>query len=184
VPIEGVEMRLLDDEGRPIEDEQEGEISIGGPHVFIGYRGPPEATREVLVDGWLHTGDLGHRDSEGFYYLHGRVDDVINCGGRKVVPLEVENCILQMPQVADVAVVGHPHRILGQVAKAFVVPMRPGGLDPKEVSRHCARQLASYKVPFYVEIVSKLPKNSVGKTLRRKLAEQSQVEGLKSKARL
>jgi len=173
VPIEGVEMRVVNEQGQEVEDNVEGEIWVRGEHVFLGYRDRPEATRSVLVDGWLRTGDVGRRDAEGFYYLHGRKDDVINCAGYKVSPLEVENCILQIPEVAEVAVVGEPHRILGQVVKALVVPRTPGHLDAKRIINHCARQLASHKVPFYVEAVTALPKNSVGKTLRRRLQQRS-----------
>lgn len=171
-PIDGVNMCIMDQKGQHIEDQSEGEICIRGEHVFIGYRNRPDETRTVLTGGWLHTGDLGHRDVEGFYYLHGRMNEVINCGGRKFAPLEVENCILQLPEIAEVAVVGTTHRILGQVAKAFVVPKNQGTFDTKRVIHHCARNLASHKVPFYVEFVPNLPKSSTGKTLRRKLLEK------------
>jgi long-chain acyl-CoA synthetase len=180
VPIAGVEMRVADEDGRTVADGEEGEICVRGEHVFAGYRGRPEATAAAFRDGWLLTGDLGHRDAEGYYYLHGRMDDVINCGGRKIVPEDVERCILQMLEVKEAAVAGYPHRILGQVAKAFVVEREPGGLDPKDVIRHCARQLASYQVPFHVEVVQELPRNSLGKVLRRKLAASAPQEALRN----
>jgi long-chain acyl-CoA synthetase len=171
VPIDGVEMCVMDEQGRAVYDQSEGEICVRGEHVFIGYHHRSEATRAVLVDGWLHTGDHGHCDREGFYFLHGRKNDLISCGGRKFVPQEVETCILQLPEVADVAVVGTPHRILGQVVKAFVVPRDQAAVDTKRIIHHCARHMASHKIPFYVEFVSEIPKSTIGKILRRKLQE-------------
>jgi acyl-coenzyme A synthetase/AMP-(fatty) acid ligase len=160
---------VVDENGNVLPDGVEGELCVRGPHVFVGYRNLDPAMRRVDADGWLRTGDLGHRDADGYYFLHGRRDDVINCGGLKVIPLEVENCILEMLEVAEVAVGGAPHRVLGEVVKAFVIP-RPGiDLDPKAVRRHCTRRLASHKVPFHVELVSHLPKNAVGKVVRRRL---------------
>ncbi|HEY3341461.1 MAG TPA: fatty acid--CoA ligase family protein, partial [Anaerolineae bacterium] len=139
-------------------------------HVFVGYRNRPETTRAVLVDGWLHTGDLAHTDENGLYYLHGRRDDVINCAGRKFAPADVENCILQLNEVQEAAVVAAPHPTLGQVAKAYVV-LKPGiVLNARSITRHCARNLPSHKVPFYVEFTAALPRNSTGKVLHRKLS--------------
>ena len=172
--IPGVEMQVCDESDRAVHDGEEGEIWIRGEHVFAGYRNHPEKTRAVLVDGWLRTGDLAHRDAQGLYYLHGRRDDVINCGGRKFAPADVENCILQLPEVAETVVVGVPHHILGQVVKAFVVLKPDATLSAKAVTRQCARNLPSHKVPFYVEFVPGLPRNSTGKVLRRKLATSTQ----------
>jgi long-chain acyl-CoA synthetase len=170
-PIDGVEMSVRDEHGRTIDAQHEGEIYVRGDHVFVGYHNRPEATRSAFEEGWLRTGDLGHCDSDGRYYLHGRKDDFINCSGRKFAPLEVENCILELPEVSEVAVVGVPHRILGQVARAFVVGSERNGLNNKRVIQHCARHLSSHKVPFSVVFVSELPKNSTGKVLHRKLRE-------------
>ena len=171
--IEGVEIQVCDESQQPVQDGEEGEIWIRGEHVFAGYRHQPDRTRTVLMHGWLHTGDLAHRDEQGLYYLHGRRDDVINCGGRKFAPVDVENCILQLPQVLEAVAIGVPHPVLGQVAKVFVVLAGDAASDAvpdaKVITRHCARNLPSYKVPFYVEFVSGLPRNSTGKILRRKL---------------
>ena len=170
MPIEGVQMRLRDEEGNAVSSGSEGEIWVRGEHVFVGYRNRPEKTRAVLVDGWLHTGDLAHQDEQGLYYLHGRRDDVINCAGRKFAPVDVENCILQMSEVQEAAVVGTPHPVLGQVVKAYVV-LKPGAEpNAKLITRHCAQNLPSHKVPFYVEFALVLPRNSTGKVLRRELA--------------
>jgi acyl-CoA synthetase (AMP-forming)/AMP-acid ligase II len=171
-PIEGVEMEILNEDGNLLEGERNGEIAVRGEHVFVGYYRQPEAYQALFQDGWLRTRDLGHRDAKGYYYLEGRTDDFINCGGHKYAPVEVENCILQLHEVAEVAVVGEAHPILGEVGKAFVVLHDFQQVDTKRIVYHCTHVLPSHKVPFYVEIVSELPKNAVGKILRGKLKEE------------
>jgi long-chain acyl-CoA synthetase len=171
LPIEGVEMSVCDEQGRIVNNHHEGEICVRGDHVFLGYHNRQEATHSALVDGWFHTGDFGHCDSDGRYYLHGRKDDFINCGGRKFAPLEVENCILELPEVLEAAVVGVPHRFLGQVARAFVVRSGQNGVNERRVIQHCTRHLSSHKVPFSVVFVPELPKSGTGKVLHRKLRE-------------
>lgn len=171
-PIEGVEMCVRADDGRALGEMVEGEIYVRGDHVFCGYLNRPDATGDVLsTDGWLRTGDIGYRDSRGLYYLSGRKNDFINCGGHKFAAAEVESCIMQMPEVAAAAVIGVPHKHLGQVAKAFVVPAAENGLRDKQVLQYCARNLSSHKVPFSAVVVSDLPKTSTGKLLHRKLRE-------------
>jgi long-chain acyl-CoA synthetase len=169
IPIDGVEMCIIDDQGNVVASGCEGEICVRGEHVFMGYRHRPEATAAVVFDGWLRTGDLGHCDQEGFYYLHGRQTEVINCGGQKFVPRDVERCIEALPEVAEAAVAGMTHRLLGEVAKAFVVLKGDQYLEAKAVIRHCTQHLASYKIPYKVEFVETLPRNGVGKILRRRL---------------
>jgi long-chain acyl-CoA synthetase len=170
-PIDGVEMCVLDGDGEPASDGEKGELCVRGEHVFVGYRNHPLETQAVFHNGWFRTGDLGHRDGDGYYYLFGRKQEMINCGGRKYSPVEVENCILKLPSVADVGVVRAPHAVLGEVAKAYIVLQNGTKLKSKEVINHCARNLPSYKIPFFVEIVPELPKNAVGKVLRWKLKE-------------
>jgi acyl-CoA synthetase (AMP-forming)/AMP-acid ligase II len=169
IPIDGVEMCVIDEQGDVVAAGCEGEICVRGEHVFIGYRQRPEATAAAMLNGWLRTGDLGHCDQDGFYYLHGRQTEVINCGGQKFVPRDVERCIEALPEVAEAAVAGMAHRLLGEVAKAFVVLEPDQNLEAKAVIRHCTQHLASYKIPYKVEFVGTLPRNGVGKLLRRKL---------------
>ena len=170
IPIEGVNMRVCDEAGHEVPRGTEGEIYVSGEHVFVGYRNNPQKTSAVLVDGWLHTGDIAHQDEQGLFYLHGRRDDVINCAGRKFAPTDVENCILLLREVQETVVIGAPHPVLGQVVKAYVV-LKPG-VEPNArlITRHCARNLPSHKIPFYVEFTAELPHNSTGKVMRRKLA--------------
>ncbi|ETX06184.1 MAG: hypothetical protein ETSY2_18675 [Candidatus Entotheonella gemina] len=169
IPIDGVEMCVIDDQGDVVEAGCEGEICVRGDHVFLGYRQRPEATAAVMHHGWLRTGDLGYCDQDGFYYLHGRQTEVINCGGQKFVPRDVERCIEALPEVAEAAVAGMAHRLLGEVAKAVVVLKPEHNLDAKAVIRHCTQNLASFKIPYKVEFADSLPRNGVGKLLRRKL---------------
>ncbi len=172
-PIEGIEMGVIDNEGNLLADNEIGEICVRGEHVFSGYRGRPQETSAAFIRGWLRTGDLGYRDAEGYYYLQGRQSEMINCGGRKVMPQEVEECIRQIPEVADVVVVPMAHRVLGHVGKALVVLRVSGSLDAKAIIRHCSRSLANYKVPFTVEFVAEVPRNSLGKVLRRAIPASS-----------
>ncbi len=170
-PIEGVEMSVRDEQGRVLDDFEEGEIYVRGEHVFVGYHNRPEATCGALWDGWLRTGDIGYRDGRGLYYVKGCKNELINCAGHKFAPADVESCIRELPEVSEVAVVAASHRVLGQVAKAFVVPAEQNSLRDKHVVQYCARHLPSYKVPFSVALVRELPKNSTGKLMRRKLQE-------------
>jgi acyl-CoA synthetase (AMP-forming)/AMP-acid ligase II len=168
-PIGGVEMRVAGEDGAPVPAGEVGEILIRGPHVFKGYLGRAEETGRALRDGWLHTGDKGWMDGEGLYYLLGREQEMIQCSGYNVSPQEVERVIEELPQVAEAAVIGIPHRMLGQVVKAVVVPRAGQQVDGRAVTRHCAGRLASHKVPFVVETAPELPRNSLGKLLRNRL---------------
>jgi long-chain acyl-CoA synthetase len=170
-PIDGIDMSVMDETGNPVEDGVEGEICVRGAHVFAGYRNRPEETDTAFRAGWFRTGDIGHRDAEGFYYLHGRLGEYINCGGRTFSAAEVEQCVLRVPDVSEAAVIAIAHRVLGHVAKAFVVPRQGAHPNPKTIINHCTRHLPSFKVPFSVKIVSEIPKSSTGKTLHRKLKE-------------
>lgn len=170
LPIDGVEMQVVDELGQPQADGVEGEIWVKGANVFAGYyKLPAESRAAVTEDGWLKTGDVGLRQRDGLYFYRGRRDDMINCGGLKYAPVEVERCIAEIPSVSEVSVVASPHRVLGQVAKAFVVFHPDAPADTRQVVRHCASRLPSHKVPFQVESVASLPRNSVGKILNREL---------------
>jgi long-chain acyl-CoA synthetase len=174
-PVPPVDMSIVDADGQEVEPGCEGELRVRGDHVFLGYFGQPRETSAAFEGGWLRTGDLGHRDADGCYYLHGRSDDIINRCGSKVAPEEVENCILTMPEVAEAAIVGVPSQTQGEQIKAFVVARAGKAVDPRRVIRHCAGQLASYKVPAAVEVVAALPKNALGKTVRALLQTGTRV---------
>lgn len=148
-----------------------GEVLISGPTVMRGYLNMPEVTAETIVDGWLHTGDVGRLDEDGYLQLVDRIKDMIIRGGENLYPKEIENAIAQIEGVLEVAVVGRPDEVLGEVPVAFVVTYPGAMLTAEDVRAHCGRMLTRVKVPAAVDIVEALPKNPVGKidkpTLRR-----------------
>jgi len=178
-PLPTVEVRIVDDDGKELPREAIGEIVLKGPKVFKGYWKNPDATKAAVVDGWLLTGDLGKIDDEGFVYILDRKKDMINRGGEKIYSLEVENVISGHPKILDVAVVGVPDKIMGEVVKACVV-LRPGeNAAEEEIRQCCASCLADYKVPKFVEFMDALPRNPAGKVNK---AELRYAAGEKVKA--
>lgn len=169
-PIEGVEMKIVDpDDGRELPPGAAGEIVIRGPNVMLGYWNRPEETAQAIRNGWLHTGDIGRTDADGYFYVEDRLKDMINVGGLKVYPAEVENVIYEHPAVSEAAVYGLPDALLGESVAAIVV-LKPGHAPAEaEIISHCRRGLSAYKVPSAVEFVESLPKNPSGKILKRVL---------------
>ncbi len=169
-PLPGIEVRLLDYDGNRALDGDPGEIVVRGPNVFAGYWNDPATTNAVLVDGWLHTGDIAVAGPDGWLTLVDRAKDVVIVSGFNVFPGEVEDAIRSHHDVEDVAVIGEPHPRTGETLVAFVVP-RPGHEpDPVELLRHAGRQLARYKLPTRVEVVESLPRTLAGKLVRRALS--------------
>jgi long-chain acyl-CoA synthetase len=166
-PIPVVDLRIVDAEGRDLPEGRLGELLIRGPTVTPGYWNRPDATAEAVRDGWLHTGDLGYRDSEGFYFIADRAKDMILRGGENVYCVEIENCLAEHPEIDEAAIVGVADTELGEQVKA-VVRRRPGsGLDAEAVRRHVAAYLASFKVPELIEFTeAALPRNPAGKILK------------------
>jgi O-succinylbenzoic acid--CoA ligase len=156
--------RKLGSAGRPLLTThlriRDGEILVQGPTV---------APSRVDADGWLHTGDLGRIDEDGFLYVEDRIDDMIVSGGENVVPAEVEQVLLRHPEVADAAVVGREDPEWQQAVTAVVVLRDGSGTTPDELRRHCAEALAGFKVPKRVELAAALPRTPSGKLLRRAL---------------
>ncbi|MEI5674199.1 MULTISPECIES: long-chain-fatty-acid--CoA ligase [unclassified Nocardioides] len=171
-PIPGVEMTLLDPESW---DEVEwtpdaiGEIAIKGHNIMKGYHGRPEATDEVLRDGWFRSGDLGRRDEDGWYYIVDRSKDMIIRGGFNVYPREIEEVLLTHPDVSLAAVVGVPHDSHGEEIKAYVILNAGASLSPEELVAWGKEQMAAYKYPRQVEVVDSLPMTATGKILKREL---------------
>jgi long-chain acyl-CoA synthetase len=134
-----------------------------------GYHNNPEATAAAITDGWLHTGDLGYRDADGFLYVVDRIKDLIIRGGFNVYPREVEEVLYGHPSVAEAAVVGRPDERLGEEIVA-VLALRPGAtLDTAELIAYCRERLADYKCPREVRVLDTLPKSATGKLLKREL---------------
>lgn len=168
LPLPGTEVRLVDAQGRTVPPGTHGEILVRGPQVMRGYWNQPEETARVLRDGWLHTGDIGCFDEDGYLEITDRKKDMILVSGFNVFPNEVEACLLQHPDVADVAVIGVPDESTGESVHAHVVRRHPH-LTAKELRAHCRKLLAAYKIPTKIHFTHEIPKNAVGKALRRLL---------------
>jgi long-chain acyl-CoA synthetase len=168
-PLWGVEMAVVDPEGKKLGPGELGEIVIRGHNVMKGYYKRPEATAESIRGGWFHTGDLAKTDEEGFYFIVDRVKDMIIRGGFNVYPREVEELLYAHPAVAEAAVIGIPDPALGEEIKA-VVALKPGqSAAEQELIDYCKDRLAAYKYPRSVEIRDSLPKTATGKILKREL---------------
>ncbi|HET7357129.1 MAG TPA: long-chain fatty acid--CoA ligase [Nocardioidaceae bacterium] len=171
VPIWGVWMKLVDPDWKTVEGADEvGEIAIRGHNIMRGYYNRPEATAEVLRDGWFRTGDLARRDEDGFYYIVDRAKDMIIRGGFNVYPREIEEVLMAHPAVSLAAVVGVPHESHGEEIKAFVILDEGASVSSEELVAWGKEQMASYKYPRIVEIVPSLPMTATGKILKRELS--------------
>lgn len=170
-PLGETEVRVVDADGREVEGDAIGELVIRGADVFQGYWNAPELTREVLVDGWLHTGDLARTDREGFIYLVDRKHDMIISGGFNVYPTEVEATLYRHESVLEACVVGVPDDKWGEAVKAVVVLRSGHAAQAADLVAHCRAQLADYKAPRSVDFVVELPKNASGKIARKLVRE-------------
>jgi acyl-CoA synthetase (AMP-forming)/AMP-acid ligase II len=171
-PLGETEVRVNDEQNREVALDAIGEIVIRGEDVFRAYWGAPELTSEVLVDGWLKTGDLARVDEEGFIYLVDRKKDMIVSGGFNVYPTEVEASLYQHPDIMEVCVVGVPDEKWGESVKAVVVLKSGRHTVADELIAHCRARLADYKLPRTVNFVADLPKNASGKIARKLVREQ------------
>jgi len=170
IAIPGVELAVVDDAARELPVGEVGHLVARGGNVTLGYLDEPEETAGILHDGWLWTGDLARRDEDGFFFHEGRSKDILKIGGHRVSPIEIEHVLGRHPDVAESAVVGVAHELMGEVPAAFVV-LRPGASPGDEdLRRFCREQLPSYKVPVSFTRVAALPRNEAGKLLRRELA--------------
>jgi long-chain acyl-CoA synthetase len=170
IPVWGVEVKLVDEDWKRIDAVDEvGEIAIRGHNVMKGYYNRPEATAEVMRDGWFRTGDLARRDADGFYYIVDRAKDMIIRGGFNVYPREVEEVLMTHEAVSLAAVVGVPHESHGEEIKAFVILNDGAQCTPDELVAWGKEQMAGYKYPRVVEVVSSLPMTATGKILKREL---------------
>lgn len=170
-PWPDVEMAILDGQGNALPIGEIGEIAIRGDIVMTRYWNREKATAETLEGGWLHTGDVGYRDPDGFYFVHDRIKDMIVSGGENVYPAEVENAIQGCPGVADVAVIGVPDDKWGEAVKALIVASPDLTPDPDAVIGWARERIAAYKLPKSVDFIDALPRNPSGKVLRRELRQ-------------
>jgi long-chain acyl-CoA synthetase len=160
---------VLDDSDQVLPPNTTGELAVKGPTVMKGYWNMPEETTAALRNGWLHTGDVGHMDNDGYFYITDRKKDIIIRGGENVSPREVEEVLMQMPQIVDAGVIGIPDKVYGEEIKAFCVIKKDATVNSKEIIAFCREKLPTFKVPKAVEFVDALPKNMIGKLLRAEL---------------
>ena len=171
-PVPGVEVRIVDDSGAELPRGDIGEIVMRGPNVMLGYRNMPEETAAVLGgDGWLHSGDMGRMDEDGYLYVVDRKKDLIIRGGFNILPRDVEEVLHEHPAVAQAAVIGVPDRRMGEQVRAYVVLKSGAAATPDELMAFSRERLAAYKTPSSVEVLPSLPVNAIGKVLRRELRE-------------
>jgi malonyl-CoA/methylmalonyl-CoA synthetase len=161
MPMPGTSVRILDPEGVDVPQGASGELYVRGPNVFSEYWRRPEATATAFRDGWFRTGDMGKRSADGYYTLEGRKSDLIISGGFNIYPREVEEFLLEQPEVAEAAVVGVPDAVRGEVPVAYVVLRAGGACDPLDA--RCRASLASFKVPRAFVAVDSLPRTALGK---------------------
>ncbi|BDX06065.1 long-chain-fatty-acid--CoA ligase FadD [Planctobacterium marinum] len=170
MPVASTDIKLLDEEGNEVPMGEAGEMYVKGPQVMKGYLNRPEATDEIIKDGWLATGDIAKCDEDGYFYIVDRKKDMILVSGFNVFPNEVEDVAVMHPGVLEAAAIGVPHEVSGEIVKLFIVK-KDESLTDKEVIAHCKSHLTGYKVPKIVEFRDELPKSNVGKILRRQLRD-------------
>ncbi|NVK25290.1 MAG: long-chain-fatty-acid--CoA ligase FadD [Gammaproteobacteria bacterium] len=171
VPAPSTDIRLVSDEGQDVAQGESGELWVKGPQVMKGYLGRPEATDEVMHDGWFATGDVAKIDEQGLLYIVDRKKDMILVSGFNVFPNEIEDVAVTHDGVLECAAVGVPHEVSGEIVKLFVVK-KDESLTEQQVIDHCRERLTGYKVPKVIEFREDLPKTNVGKILRRLLKDQ------------
>ena len=170
-PLAGTEVRIVDADDNPVPNGTTGEIIARGPQLMKSYWNRPEATAEALRGGWMHTGDAGVMDDEGYLYIQDRVKDMIVSGGENVYPRVVEEVLFQHPAIADAAVIGVPDERWGETLKAIVVLRRGMKATPEEIMEFCRGKLGGFERPRSVDFIEALPRNPSGKVLKRALRE-------------
>ncbi len=171
IPVPSTEIKLVNEEGKEVAPGEPGEMLVKGPQVMKGYLNRPDATSEMIVDGWLATGDIATYDDDGYFYIVDRKKDMILVSGFNVFPNEIEEVAAMHENVLEAAAVGEPNEASGEIVKLVVV-QKGAGLTEEAVIEHCRQHLTGYKVPKKVEFTDELPKSNVGKILRRELRDK------------
>lgn len=176
LPIPGQEMAIVSanvhDKNVFLPDGETGEIVIRGPNMMVGYYKKEEANRATIIDGWLHTGDLGHRDDEGYYYITGRKKEMIIQGGENIYPKEIEEVLYRYEPVLECAIVGIPDKSYGEVVGAFIILKGGASAEAKDIRAYLREKIANYKMPKVIEFVTAFPKTATGKIQKNKIVEQ------------
>jgi long-chain acyl-CoA synthetase len=170
LPAASTDIRLLDDKGEEVALGEPGEMWVKGPQVMSGYYNRPDASAEVLQDGWLATGDIATMDENGFFKIVDRKKDMIIVSGFNVFPNEIEEILMMHDGILEAAAIGVPCEQSGEAVKIFLVKKDPD-LTAQSVTEHCKKYLTNYKVPKQIEFISELPKTNVGKVLRKELRQ-------------
>lgn len=171
LPI-GNEMMVVDEEDRPVADNVVGEIVLRGENILKAYYKNSEATATAFRNGWFHTGDIGYRDKDGFYYIVDRKSDMIIRGGENIYPREIDEVLYQHPAVAAAATIGVPDPLYGEEVAAVLVLEKGAEATAEELIAFCRTRLADFKCPKTIRIVDEIPKGPTGKLLKRELARQ------------
>jgi len=170
-PLDGVDIRVVDAAGQPLPPRQVGEIVCRATQIMKGYWNQPEETAKAIREEWLHTGDAGYLDEDGFLYIYDRVKDMIVSGGENIYPAEVESALYGHPAIADVAVIGVPDEHWGEAVKAIAV-LKPGQrADAADLIAYARERIAGYKLPKSIDFVDELPRTASGKILKHQLRE-------------
>ena len=174
-----MQVSIQGDDGHELKPLETGEICVIGPAVFAGYYNNPEANAKAFRDGWFRTGDLGHMDAEGFVYITGRASDMYISGGSNIYPREVEEKILTHPAIGEVAVLGVPDPVWGEVGVAVCVPREGAGeLSELELATYLAAKVPRYKMPKRFFFWEALPKSGYGKVPKRLVRDELEARGL------
>ena len=168
-PMKGMEMKIFDNDDNELPQGKEGEIVLRGPMVMKGYWNMPEATVEVIKNAWLHTGDIGYMDPDGYFYITDRKKDIIIKGGENISPRVIEEALYANPVVAEAAVIGMKDPVYGEDIKAFVTLKPNETATPEDIQDYCKTKLKSFYVPKEVVIIQQMPKTLVGKILKKEL---------------
>jgi long-chain acyl-CoA synthetase len=171
LPI-GNEARIFDDGDQELGSGKIGEIVLRGPNIMKGYYRNEAATREAFRSGWFHTGDLGYRDEEGFFYIVDRKSDMIIRGGENIYPREIDEVLYQHPNIKDAATIGIPDALYGEEVKSFVVLRDGCEATESEIIEFCRARLADFKCPKSIEFLDDIPKGPTGKLLKRELGKK------------
>jgi long-chain acyl-CoA synthetase len=165
-------MKVVDDNDREVADGSRGEIVLRGQNILKGYYKNPEASAIAFRNGWFHTGDVGYRDADGFYYIVDRKSDMIIRGGENIYPREIDEVLYQHPAVSAAATIGVPDPLYGEEVAAFVVLKDGMQAKEEELISYCRERLADYKCPKSIRIVPEIPKGPTGKLLKRELVNK------------
>jgi len=173
----GLEVEIMDPDNQILPYGEKGEICVRGDAVMLGYLNKPEATAETLKVGWLHTGDMGYMDEQGYVFISGRIKEMINRGGENIYPREIEIPLEKHPKIAEVAVVGMTDPALGERVRACIVLKEPDSMTAEEVRSYLQDKIAKYKLPEVVDFMERFPRNPTGKVLKQELKKMKAWKG-------